>query len=114
MTTDCHSVRWIEKSPMRDGSGVIEVNSERYKIVVQDLISTKQRVAFQDGIEIARASKFTTLIKRLKARGRSQERGCHECNEDGLRDSGGVYPWGEPVLVPCDCKRKSSDLSELF
>lgn len=103
---DYHSVRWVAKSPMQDGSGIIELNGERYKIVVQDLISTKHRVAFQNGREIARAIKFTTLVRRLKARSRSQERSCHECDEDGLRDSGGVYPWGEPVLVPCDCKKK--------
>lgn len=28
---------------------------------------------------------------------------CPECRGTGLRDSGGVQPWGEPISVPCDC-----------
>ena len=28
---------------------------------------------------------------------------CPDCGGSGLRDSGGVYPWGEAILVPCDC-----------
>ena len=29
---------------------------------------------------------------------------CLECSDTGQRDSGGIHPWGEPVLMPCDCK----------
>lgn len=28
---------------------------------------------------------------------------CPDCNGSGLRDSGGTHPWGEPVMLPCDC-----------
>lgn len=28
---------------------------------------------------------------------------CPECKGTGLRDSGGVYPWGEYITIPCDC-----------
>lgn len=28
---------------------------------------------------------------------------CPECRGTGLRDSGGVHPWGEHIDVPCDC-----------
>ena len=58
---------WIEKSPMRDGSGIFRVNGVDYKIVVQDMISTKHRVAFLNGKEVARAGRFTLLVRRLEA-----------------------------------------------
>lgn len=28
---------------------------------------------------------------------------CPECNGSGMRDSGGFYPWGEGINVPCGC-----------
>ena len=47
---------------------------------------------------------------------------CPECNDTGQRDSGGIHPWGEPVLMPCDCKdaevgrqwREDSSLEKWF
>lgn len=33
---------------------------------------------------------------------------CHECNSTGMRDSGGVHPWGEAIMVPCDCQHAAS------
>ena len=47
---------------------------------------------------------------------------CPECNDTGQRDSGGTHPWGEPVLLPCDCKdaevgrqwRENSSLERWF
>ncbi len=47
---------------------------------------------------------------------------CPECNDTGQRDSGGIHPWGEPVLMPCDCKdaevgrqwRENSSLEKWF
>jgi len=29
---------------------------------------------------------------------------CLRCDDTGLADSGGTYPWGQPILIPCDCK----------
>lgn len=28
---------------------------------------------------------------------------CVDCGGTGLRDLGGFHPWGEPVMVECDC-----------
>lgn len=28
---------------------------------------------------------------------------CPSCKGTGLRDSGGTQPWGEPIMIPCDC-----------
>ncbi|WP_336295533.1 hypothetical protein [Cronobacter dublinensis] len=28
---------------------------------------------------------------------------CPKCGNTGLADSGGVQPWGEPILIDCDC-----------
>lgn len=28
---------------------------------------------------------------------------CLDCGGTGLRDSGGIYPWGEAAMIPCDC-----------
>lgn len=28
---------------------------------------------------------------------------CPKCNNTGMADSGGVHPWGEPILIECDC-----------
>lgn len=27
-----------------------------------------------------------------------------KCNDTGMADSGGVQPWGEPILIECDCR----------
>ena len=31
-------------------------------------------------------------------------KGCPECSGSGMRDSGGVQPWGEHIDVPCGCE----------
>lgn len=28
---------------------------------------------------------------------------CPKCDDTGLADSGGTQPWGDPILIPCDC-----------
>ena len=57
---------WISKSPMLDGSGVIQFGNRTFKIVVQDLVTTKHRVAFlPGGKEVARASTFLALLRKL-------------------------------------------------
>ena len=28
---------------------------------------------------------------------------CHMCQGTGMRDTGGVHPWGEPIFEECDC-----------
>lgn len=39
----------------------------------------------------------------LTERGVRVKPSCPECNDTGQRDTGGVYPWGESIFVPCDC-----------
>ncbi|WBG90047.1 hypothetical protein N5580_13220 [Pantoea piersonii] len=33
-----------------------------------------------------------------------QERQCQKCGGTGMADSGGTQPWGEPIMVECDCQ----------
>jgi len=33
-----------------------------------------------------------------------QERGCQKCGGTGEMDSGGTQPWGDQILVECDCQ----------
>lgn len=33
-----------------------------------------------------------------------QESQCQKCGGTGLADSGGTQPWGEQILVECDCQ----------
>lgn len=35
---------------------------------------------------------------------------CPKCGNTGLADSGGVQPWGEPILIECDCRYTSTTL----
>jgi hypothetical protein len=57
---------WVTISPMRDGSGVYRLNGKDYRIVIQHQVTVKHRVAFLGKKEVARATTFHTLIKRLK------------------------------------------------
>ncbi|HCF3719464.1 TPA: hypothetical protein NID03_006048 [Pseudomonas aeruginosa] len=34
---------------------------------------------------------------------------CVKCGGTGEADSGGVHPWGEPVLIPCDCETEQEE-----
>lgn len=29
---------------------------------------------------------------------------CDYCDGTGMRDTGGVQPWGEPIFIPCECE----------
>jgi len=31
---------------------------------------------------------------------------CVDCGGTGLRDSGGIHPWGEEAQMPCECDHK--------
>lgn len=37
---------------------------------------------------------------------------CQKCKGTGLADSGGVQPWGEPILIECDCKFEEAIMEE--
>lgn len=56
---------WLQKSPMQDGSGTYLYHGVEVKIIVDDLVSVKHRVAFLNGKEVARASTFPRLLRKL-------------------------------------------------
>lgn len=35
--------------------------------------------------------------------GKVKPQKCPMCGGTGLADSGGVHPWGEPILIECNC-----------
>jgi len=37
---------------------------------------------------------------------------CVECGGTGLRDSGGVQPWGDAIFLTCDCDTLSDNDNE--
>lgn len=37
---------------------------------------------------------------------------CERCKDTGLEDSGGVQPWGEPILVECECRLMERNMDE--
>ncbi|EOZ0651009.1 DUF551 domain-containing protein [Cronobacter muytjensii] len=43
------------------------------------------------------------LLALRKERERTEPFVCPKCGNTGLADSGGVQPWGEPILIECDC-----------
>ncbi len=34
---------------------------------------------------------------------------CLECQDTGMRDSGGEHPWGEAIFIPCGCDAAKGD-----
>lgn len=39
-------------------------------------------------------------VQRLNATAQPK---CQKCGDTGMADSGGTQPWGEPILIDCDC-----------
>lgn len=37
---------------------------------------------------------------------------CERCNSTGLEDSGGVQPWGEQIIVECECRLMERNMDE--
>ncbi|ELY2556085.1 DUF551 domain-containing protein [Cronobacter sakazakii] len=48
-------------------------------------------------------SMATELLALRKEREKEESAVCQKCGNTGLADSGGVQPWGEPILIECDC-----------
>ncbi|ELY2483993.1 hypothetical protein SMY29_000054 [Cronobacter sakazakii] len=48
-------------------------------------------------------SMATELLALRKEREKAEPVVCQKCGNTGLADSGGVQPWGEPILIECDC-----------
>lgn len=47
---------------------------------------------------VAEDESATALVQQMLE---ALEHGCPPDCENGMTDSGGIYPWGEAVLVPC-------------
>lgn len=62
-------------------------------------LSNLQRIA--DGLGV-RLSDVIALSEDVEE---ATEGKCQKCGGTGMTDSGGVQPWGEPILIPCDCER---------
>lgn len=41
-----------------------------------------------------------------------QESQCQKCAGTGMADSGGNQPWGEPILIKCDCQLEQQEQSD--
>lgn len=41
-----------------------------------------------------------------------QESQCQKCAGTGMADSGGNQPWGEPILIECDCQLEQQGQSD--
>lgn len=39
---------------------------------------------------------------------------CERCNGSGFEDSGGVQPWGEPILVECECRLMERNMDDRY
>ncbi|ELY5957351.1 hypothetical protein SNO00_003557 [Cronobacter sakazakii] len=50
------------------------------------------------------------LLALRKEREKEESAVCPKCGNTGLADSGGVQPWGEPILIDCDCRYTSTTL----
>ncbi|MGV1392420.1 hypothetical protein ACVSQ3_28505, partial [Klebsiella pneumoniae] len=37
---------------------------------------------------------------------------CQKCKGTGIADSGGVQPWGEPILIECDCRTEPAPVAQ--
>ncbi|ELQ6160087.1 hypothetical protein R2281_003854 [Cronobacter dublinensis] len=48
------------------------------------------------------------LLALRKERARAEPFVCQKCGNTGLADSGGVQPWGEPILIDCECTAPSA------
>ncbi|WP_312465768.1 DUF551 domain-containing protein [Atlantibacter hermannii] len=44
------------------------------------------------------------IISELQQYRAAAEPVCPKCGGTGMADSGGFYPWGEPIFIECDCK----------
>jgi hypothetical protein len=73
-------------------------------------MTEQQRAAMQAALEALDAPRDAHWNKRataataaLRAALAQADVRCPDCLGSGARDSGGVTPWGEPIMVPCDC-----------
>ncbi|MGV0499192.1 hypothetical protein, partial [Cronobacter sakazakii] len=76
---------------------VLEKLSVRYRLLAK----------IHDGSESQAWEESALIVEELlalrKEREKEESAVCPKCGNTGLADSGGVQPWGEPILIECDC-----------
>ncbi|ELY4202039.1 hypothetical protein SMY80_004276, partial [Cronobacter sakazakii] len=76
---------------------VLEKLSVRYRLLAK----------IHDGNESQAWEESALIVEELLALRKEREQEepfvCPKCGNTGLADSGGVQPWGEPILIECDC-----------
>lgn len=70
------------------------ISTERLEEITNDKM-------INQGSEFAKMA--TELLALRKEREKEESAVCPKCGNTGLADSGGVQPWGEPILIECDC-----------
>ncbi|WP_312297204.1 DUF551 domain-containing protein [Atlantibacter hermannii] len=48
-------------------------------------------------------SELASALRELQQYRAAAEPVCPKCGGTGMADSGGFYPWGEPIFIECDC-----------
>ncbi|EMC4146455.1 hypothetical protein VEL46_004241 [Cronobacter sakazakii] len=63
-----------------------------------------EKIAAGGGFNFSEVEAISSeLLALRKERERAEPFVCPKCGNTGLADSGGVQPWGEPILIECDC-----------
>ncbi|HDK7393084.1 TPA: DUF551 domain-containing protein [Cronobacter sakazakii] len=65
---------------------------------LEELANGDMEVWYSESQSMARE-----LLALRKEREKEESAVCPKCGNTGLADSGGVQPWGEPILIECDC-----------
>jgi len=81
------------------------------KVCSQALLSDLLRGHVDKGDPVDVANFSMMLHQRGEAIMSATREDCPECKGSGMRDSGGVQPWGEPIDVPCDCENTPREVT---
>jgi len=68
-----------------------------------DTIKSWRETYGQDANVMIPASEAESIISELQQYRAAAEPVCPKCGGTGMADSGGFQPWGEPILIECDC-----------
>lgn len=66
----------------------------------------------EDSCDAITAREYATELYRVLFNQRlsnptSQPYICEQCQDTGMRDSGGFQPWGDTIDVPCECRAEA-------
>ena len=76
------------------------------EVEITDDVSRASALAKSRGASVAEVVKLG-LSDFVAKRHVTSKPGCPQCDGTGMRDSGGVHPWGEPIFIPCDCREET-------